>query len=58
MASRPGIEYILGKAKRQVAQPDINESPIRALDTLVREMKRIDDALRRARLDIRIARRL
>jgi hypothetical protein len=44
------IEHFLSKAKRQLAQPDVNESPIRA--------KRIDRALQRAPLDIHIARRL
>jgi hypothetical protein len=55
--SREGVERFVSEAKRQVSQRDINESIIRALDELTREIKRIDDAVQRVRRDIRVARR-
>ncbi len=55
--SRAGVERFVSEAKRQVSQRDINESIIRALDELTREIKRIDDAVQRVRRDIRVARR-
>jgi len=55
--SRLGVEHFLGEAKRQVSQRDINESLVRAIDELTREIKRIEDAVQRARREIRLSRR-
>ncbi len=55
--SRAGIEHFLSEAKRQVSQRDINESLIRAIDELTREVKRLEDAVQRTWRDIRVARR-
>jgi hypothetical protein len=55
--SQSTIELFLREAKQQVSQRDINESLIRAIDELIREVRRIDDAVQRARRDIRVSRR-
>jgi hypothetical protein len=55
--SRSGIELFLREAKQQVSQRDINESLIRAIDQLAREVKRVDEAIQRTRRDIRVSRR-
>jgi len=55
--SQSTIELFLREAKQQVAQRDINESLIRAINELIREVRRIDDAVQRARRDIRVGRR-
>jgi hypothetical protein len=55
--SRSGVEGFLRKAKQQLSQHDVNESLIRAIDELTREIKRIDDAVQRVRRDIRVSRR-
>jgi hypothetical protein len=55
--SQSTIELFLREAKQQVSQRDVNESLIRAINELIREVKRIDDAVERARRDIRVARR-
>jgi hypothetical protein len=55
--SRSGVEGFLRKAKQQLSQHDVNESLIRAIDELTREIKRIDDAVQRVRRDIRVNRR-
>ena len=51
------IEYFLREAKQQASQRDVNDSLIRAINELIREVKRIDDAVQRARRDIQISRR-
>ncbi|HEX3937563.1 MAG TPA: hypothetical protein VHX43_08660 [Xanthobacteraceae bacterium] len=55
--SQSTIEYFLREAKQQVSQRDVNESLIRAINELIREVKRIDDTVQRARRDIQISRR-
>jgi len=55
--SQSTIEFFLREAKQQVSQRDINESLIRAINELIREVKRMDDAIQRARRDIRVSRR-
>lgn len=55
--SQSTIELFLREAKQQVSQRDINDSLIRAINELIREVRRIDDAVQRARRDIRIGRR-
>lgn len=55
--SQSTIERFVREAKQQVSQRDINESLIRAINELVREVKRIDDTVQRARRDIQVSRR-
>jgi hypothetical protein len=55
--SQSTIEHFLREAKEQVSQRDVNDSLIRAINELIREVKRIDDAVQRTRRDIRVARR-
>lgn len=55
--SHSTIELFLREAKQQVSQRDINDSLIRAISELIREVKRVDDAVQRARRDIRVSRR-
>jgi len=52
--SRSDVETLLRKAGQQVSQRDINESLIKAIDELVREVKRLKDDVQRARRDIRL----
>jgi hypothetical protein len=51
-------EYIIRNAKEQVAQRDINDSLIKALFELTREVKRLDNELRRVRRGVQVIRRL
>ncbi len=55
--SQSTIERFVREAKQQVSQRDINESLIRAINELIREVKRIDDTVQRARRDIQVSRR-
>ena len=55
--SQSTIEHFIREAKQQVSQRDINDSLIRAINELIREVKRIDDAVQRARRDIRVSSR-
>jgi site-specific DNA-adenine methylase len=55
--SRSGVEIFLRKAKQHMSQNDINESLIKAIDELTREVKRLDNAVQRARRDSRVSRR-
>lgn len=55
--SQTGIETYLREARQQVSQRDINETLIRAIGELTREIKRLDEAVQRARRDIRVSRR-
>jgi hypothetical protein len=55
--SGSGVEIFLRKAKQQMSQNDINESLIKAIDELTREVKRLDNAVQRARRDSRVSRR-
>jgi len=55
--ARSGVELYVREAKRNASQKDINENLIKAIDELTREVKRIDEAVQRARRDIRVSRR-
>ncbi len=50
-------ETFLRNAREQHAQKDINASLVKALGELTREMKRLDDELRRVRRDVQMSRR-
>jgi hypothetical protein len=50
-------ETLLRNAKEQVSQRDINDSLLKAIGELTREVKRLDDEVRRARRDIQVSRR-
>jgi phage host-nuclease inhibitor protein Gam len=50
-------ETLLRNAREQHSQQDINASLIKALGELTREVKRLDDEVRRARRDVQMARR-
>lgn len=50
-------EHFLNNAKEQVSQIDINNSLLKAIAELTREIKRLDDELHRTRRDIQISRR-
>ncbi len=50
-------ENILRNAHDQVAQRDINDSVLKALSDLIREVKRLDGELRRVRRNVQVSRR-
>jgi hypothetical protein len=50
-------ENILRLAKEQVAQRDINDSVLKTLHEMVRELKRLDNEVRRARRGVQVNRR-
>lgn len=50
-------ETFIQNAKQQISQIDINNSVLRALAELTREIKRLDDDVRRMRREIQIAKR-
>jgi phage host-nuclease inhibitor protein Gam len=50
-------ENYLQKAKQQLSQRDINDSLMKAIGELTREVKRLEDEIRRARRDVQISRR-
>jgi hypothetical protein len=50
-------ETFIQNAKQQISQIDINNSVLRALAELTREVKRLDDDVRRMRREIQIAKR-
>ena len=50
-------ENYLQKAKQQLSQRDINDSLMKAIGELPREVKRLEDEIRRARRDVQISRR-
>ena len=49
-------ENYLQKAKQQLSQRDINDSLMKAIGELTREVKRLEDEIRRARRDVQISR--
>ncbi|WP_156380888.1 hypothetical protein [Pseudolabrys sp. Root1462] len=51
------IENFLQNARAQIGQRDINESMLRALTEMTREIKRLEDELRRVQRDVRVGRR-
>ncbi len=50
-------ETFLQKAKQQLSQRDINDSLMKAIGELTREVKRLEDEIRRARRDVQVSRR-
>jgi hypothetical protein len=55
--SMTNAETFLRNAKEQIAQRDINDSLLKAVAELSREVKRLDDDVRRVRRDVQIGRR-
>ncbi len=55
--SLTAAENFLRNAKEQVSQRDINDSILKALFELTREIKRVEDEVRRVRRDIQFSRR-
>lgn len=51
-------EYLIRLAKEQVGQRDINDSVLKALFELTREVKRLESELRRVRRGVEIVRRM
>lgn len=51
------VENFLQNARGQISQRDINESLLRALTEMTREIKRLEDELRRVQRDVRVGRR-
>lgn len=50
-------ETFVANAKQQVSQRDINNSLIRAIGELTKEIKRLEDDIRRVRRDVQVSRR-
>jgi hypothetical protein len=50
-------ENFLRNAREQVAQKDINDSYLKAITELTREVKRLEDEIRRVRRDVLVSRR-
>jgi uncharacterized protein YlxW (UPF0749 family) len=50
-------ETYLQNAKQQVSQRDINDSLMKAVAELTREIKRLEDEVRRVRRDVQVSRR-
>ena len=50
-------ENFIRNAREQHSQQDINASMLKALGELMREVKRLDDDLRRTRRDVQMSRR-
>jgi adenylosuccinate lyase len=50
-------ETFLRNAREQHSQQDINASLLKVLGELTRELKRVDDDIRRVRRDVQMSRR-
>ena len=50
-------ENFIRNAREQHSQQDINTSLLKALGEMAREIKRLDDEVRRARRDVQMSRR-
>lgn len=50
-------ETFLRNAKEQVSQRDINDSLLKAIAELTREIKRLDNEIHRVRREVQVARR-
>lgn len=50
-------ETYVQKAKQQLSQIDINDSLLKAMGELMREVKRLDDEIRRVRREAQMSRR-
>jgi hypothetical protein len=55
--SLANAETFIRNAREQISQKDINESLYKAISELTREVKRLDDEIRRARRDVLVSRR-
>jgi septal ring factor EnvC (AmiA/AmiB activator) len=55
--SLSSAETFLRKAKQQISQRDINDSFLKAIAELTREIKRLEDEIRRVRRDVQVSRR-
>lgn len=50
-------ETFLRNSREQISQKDINDSYYKAITELTREIKRLEDEVRRARRDVLVSRR-
>lgn len=50
-------ENFLRNARDQISQKDINDSYLKAMTELTREVKRLEDEIRRVRRDVQVSRR-
>ncbi|MDO9411782.1 MAG: hypothetical protein Q7T81_04305 [Pseudolabrys sp.] len=50
-------ENFLRNSREQVSQKDINDSYLKAMTELTREVKRLEDEIRRVRRDVMVSRR-
>jgi hypothetical protein len=50
-------ENFLRNARDQISQKDINDSYLKAMTELTREVKRLEDEIRRCRRDVQVSRR-
>jgi len=55
--STTSTEFFLRHAREQVSQRDINDSLVKAVSELTREVKRLENELRRARRAIDVLKR-
>ncbi len=55
--SLAATENFLRNAREQLSQKDINDSFIKAISELTREVKRLEEDIRRVRRDIQVSRR-
>jgi hypothetical protein len=55
--SLSNAETFLNNARQQISQRDINDSLMKAIAELTREVKRLEDELRRVRRDVQVSRR-
>ena len=51
------VENFLRNARDQISQKDINDSYLKAMTELTREVKRLEDEIRRCRRDVQVSRR-
>ena len=51
------VENFLHNAAEQVAQRDINDSLLKAIGELTREIKRLDSEVHRVRREVQVSRR-
>ena len=55
--SLANAENFLRNAREQISQKDINDSFLKAIAELTREIKRLEDDIRRQRRDVLVSRR-
>jgi uncharacterized protein YlxW (UPF0749 family) len=51
------VETIVRQAKQQLSQRDINDSMLKAVAELTKEIKRLEDDIRRVRREVQMGRR-